>query len=155
MSRHEKHFSRPVYRRDAPKEKVLFDTSVSTRHKRSRSRSPHRRAQSPDLLQAILQGHVSEKLEVLNKNYSYVVESFKIRPESYTDPFDFSVLPTYSGNSEIAKLLEDSRKLREVARSYNTEVSDAKFKVLMAEVSVLEADTKLKAIRKELQHLSA
>ena len=110
--------------------------------------------QSPDLLEAILQGHISESLEVVNKSYAHLRNNFKVRPELVNDPYDFAVLPVFTSNAEVRQLIEESRELRLSAKNFNPALPDARFKVMLAEVKVHEADARLQAIRSELSNLT-
>lgn len=77
-----------------------------------------------------------------------------MRHESVSNPFDFSLQPVFNEGQAVQRLIDESREARLNTQFYNAELADKQFKVRMAELSVFEADAKLKAIRAELSHLS-
>ncbi|CAG9314621.1 unnamed protein product [Blepharisma stoltei] len=123
--------------------------------KRSRSRSPPKpKPPSPQILNAILEGHISESLEVVNKSYKHMAEDFKIKPEIIHDPFDFTVLPVLILPSDISELIESSRTLRLQSKIRNRELAEAKLKVIEAELKVHESDATLNAIKAQINNYS-
>ena len=152
MSRFSKYESRRHYRPDPSSYK---DSDRNRKPYRSRSRSKERhRPQSPTLLEAIMEGQISDTLEVLSKSCSHLRNNFKVRPKIVEDPYDFSVLPVFVNNNEINQLLNESAELRRKARLWKPDVTEHQFGVLMAELRASEVDARLKAIREELNKIS-
>ena len=143
-SRHQKH--------NYTKYKVIFDSNQDDR-KASRSRS-RVRSPSPQLLQAILDGHISESLEVLNKNYKSTVDSFKVIPESIKDPYDFTILPILTPANDISDLIESARRLRRESKTISFTLSDARLNLMLANLKSHECDAKLAAIKAQLSSYS-
>jgi len=137
--------------------KVIFDSSRDQKKKspRHRSRSPYkRRTPSPEVLKAIVHGHISEELEVLNRSYKHIVDNFKVRKEEEVNPYEFSVVPVLMVDDQLSKELEDSRKLRNQARQVPTELYDQRLKVMMAQLKEHEIDQKLKSLKQQIQSIS-
>ena len=120
MSKYDRNYSRyqgHSQKHSYPKYKVIFDSNQDER-KGSRSRS-RVRSPSPQLLLSILDGHVSETLEVINKNYKSTVDSFKVTAENIRDPYDFTILPILNPANDISELIESSRKIRRDTKAVN------------------------------------
>jgi hypothetical protein len=151
MSKYDRNYSRHQ-KHSYSKYKVIFDSNQDERRgsrSRSRIRSP-----SPQLLQAILDGHVSETLEVLNKNYKSTVESFKVSPENIKDPYDFTILPLLVPPNDVSELIESSRRLRREAKVFSFALSDARLKLMIAKLKSSECDAKLASIKSQLASYS-
>ena len=151
MSKYDRNYSRHQ-KHSYSKYKVIFDSNQEDR-KTSRSRS-RVRSPSPQLLQAILDGHVSESLEVLNKSYKSTVDSFKVTAENIKDPYDFTVLPLLNPANDVSELIESARRLRRESKVVSFALSDAKLKLMMAQLKSHECDAKLAAIKAQLSTYS-
>lgn len=151
MSKYDRYHSR-YSKHSSSKYKVIFDSNDDDR-RGSRSRSRYR-SPSPQLLQAILDGHVSDNLEVLNKNFKSTVENFKVTSETIRDPFDFTVLPLLTPVNDVSELIESSRRLRRQSKEVNFALSDAKLNLMLAKLKANECDLRLTAIKSQLASYS-
>lgn len=153
MSRYDRDHSRHQTH-NSSRYKVIFDSNQGSSHrKNSRSRS-RGRSPSPLLLQAIVDGHISENLEVINKNYKKTVESFKVIPEHVRDPYDFTILPVLTPANDVSELVESARKLRRESKIVNFGLSDARLNLMLATLKSHECDAKLSAIKAQLTFYS-
>lgn len=140
---------------------VLYDSSDYTRRSRRRyssSSSPKRRrsrdrSPSPQILNAILEGHVTEKLEVLTKSYEPTVSQFKqlIRCTGRYDPYEFTPQPVLISSLHVETLIEESRALREsVSKKNDDSLKDARVALQLAELDVHEIECRLKSVQAQL-----
>ena len=151
MSKYDRNYSRyqgHSQKHSYPKYKVIFDSNQDER-KGSRSRS-RARSSSPKILFAILDGHISENLEVIDKNYKSTVDSFKIIAEKIRDPYDFTIIPALIPSTDISELVESSRRLRSDTKDVNFSLSDAKLNLIIARLKSHECDAKLAAVKEQL-----
>ena len=147
MSNYGRHYSRHQ-KHSYSKFKVLYDSNEDDRrNSRSRSRV---RSPSPQLLQAILDGHVSESLEVLNKNFKSAVDSFKVVAENIRDPYDFTILPVLTPVDDVSDLIESAKSLRRKCKEVSFSLSDAKLNVTLAKLKAHECDLRLAAVKAQL-----
>jgi hypothetical protein len=102
----------------------------------------------------MLEGHLSDKLEVITKAYEPQVAQFKqmIRTAGKYDPYEFTPQPVLLSSLSVETLIEESRALRETIASRSDDaVKDARVALQLAELEVHECECKLKSVQARLE----